>query len=325
MAAGDSLFPELRRLFFFSFAHFAQCDCKMSCRSVLNTAYDTFAPHVVVDSAFWNDEECRAIESFCLLTVPWYRVEYVSQMHKNECTTPCWTSLYSHHAHGGIPDILREKIIAPCEKRLELAPGYFNIVLMRLYASGEDNIAYHSDDREFLEQKTMAIGSATFGFAKRTFSMYPVDDAWDTTIKDTSNIAKWDLHRGDFMAMLGRPTQLCWLHGVKPDSSCKTWRVNINLRRIRTDKPGSLHAGIKRFYKYCVFGDDKNENIHLELDYEQTPLGTPGVFPKSKSGITILNELYSGDVPETNEKKRPRQTSLFEIVAKSDAKKRKIV
>lgn len=288
---------------------------QMSSCKIINASYPTFSPNVVVERKFWNNEECRAIESFCLLTVPWYRVEYVSVKNKNECVTPCWTSLYCQHAHGGIPVILREKIIAPCEQKLSLPSGYFNVVLMRLYACGEDNIAYHSDDREFLEQANMAIASASFGFATRTFSMHPVDHAWDIKVKDTSNTVEWNLSRGDFMAMLGRPTQLGWLHAVKPDSKCKTWRVNINLRRIRTDKPGSLHAGIQRFYKYCVFGDHKNEPCHLEIDREQALLGTPGLFPESRSGISILNELYSGQsAGPVKDKKRERQAHLFEMM-----------
>ncbi len=277
---------------------------------------DTYSPNVSMHPGFWDREECATIESFCLLQVPWFRVRYVSKKHKNDCTTPCWTSLYSSLVHGGIPLLLRKLVVDKIETALRLPSGYFNVALMRLYISGDDNIAYHSDDRIFLEQKEMAIAGATFGPAERTFSMHSVDDAWDTTITDNKNLHEWKLSRGDLLVMRKRYTQLHWVHAVKPDRECRTWRVNINLRRIRTDNSKYTMKGLKRFYKYCVLGDHKNVKAHLELEHEQTTLEDEELFGKSKKGITIWNEMYH-DQPERPQKpkKRLRQISLSDLVS----------
>jgi alkylated DNA repair dioxygenase AlkB len=42
----------------------------------------------------------------------------------------------------------------------------FNIVLMRLYLTGEDNIAWHTDGREFLGKETV-VASISLGEPRR--------------------------------------------------------------------------------------------------------------------------------------------------------------
>ncbi len=259
---------------------------------VENTSYFTFAPNVAVEQAFWCVEDCARLEQWCLHSVPWFRVRYVSDAHGNDCVTPCWTSFYTSLCHGGIPTLLRDTLIQKVERYLGVESGYFNVAIMRLYANGKDNIAYHSDDRIFLEQEQMIIASATFGLASRTFSMIPVDHAWETTVRDTQNARTWKLGRGDLLVMRGRYTQLGWLHAVKPQPECRQWRININLRRIRS---GYHLPGLYTFYKYCVLGDHKNVAAHLELENEQQPLETAEIFGASVTGMEVLLRPMHGD------------------------------
>jgi hypothetical protein len=76
-----------------------------------------------------------------------------------------------------------------------------------------------------------------------------------------------------------------------------------------------LVNGLHTFYKYCVLGDHPNVKAHLELENEQTPLEDTELFGESRSGVSILSEMYGGDDNKDtvlSAQKRKRQTSLFE-------------
>lgn len=234
----------------------------------MNPIPTPWKPNILHESLFWTDNECSQIENYCMIKVPWYIVKYKSARFGKECSTPCLTSFFCDQLHGGIPNIFKFLIIQRCEEKLGHPRGkYFNAVIMRLYRDNKDNIAYHSDERCFLDQKYMDIASATFGPATREFSLLPTLDAWDPkATKYYDKVTKVTLKRGCFMAMRGVETQQRFLHAVLPTGNKSSWRININLRRIRTDIPELTNRGIWTFYKYCVFGDHESIKTHTTID-----------------------------------------------------------
>jgi len=109
--------------------------------------------------------------------VKWYRVKYKSKRFGNECETPCWTSFY-----GGLPAFSPyepvpawlQPLVAQVSTCCGGAP--FNAVLMRLYFDGSDEIAWHTDGREFLGL-TPTIASLSLGAAAE-FQMRRMTNVW---------------------------------------------------------------------------------------------------------------------------------------------------
>lgn len=281
-----------------------------------------WTPNIVHQPRFWTEQECDEIENYCMTHVPWYIVKYKSKRFKKQCSTPCLTSFFCDQIHGGIPNIFKSLIIRRCEERLGHRPGtYFNAVIMRLYRDNKDNIAYHSDERCFLDQRYMDIASATFGPATREFCLLPTSDAWDPkATKYYDKVTKVTLNRGCFMAMRGVQTQQKFLHAVLPTGSKCSWRININLRRIRVDVPALTRKGIWTFYKYCVFGDDESIKTHtnttnsvksIERINTTYQLGYQAVHLKDQycRKIETLIATCKNELEDVSQKSKKRKTS----------------
>lgn len=96
----------------------------------------------------------------------------------------------------------------------------FNSCLVNLYHSGEEGMAWHSDDEKDLI-KDGAIGSLSFG-AERKFSFRHKED------KETISIL---LENGSLLLMKGS-TQTHWLHRLPPTKRIIAPRINLTFRTI---------------------------------------------------------------------------------------------
>jgi len=97
----------------------------------------------------------------------------------------------------------------------------FNSCLLNLYHSGEEGMAWHSDDEKALGKNTV-IASVSLGAARR-FSF-----------KHKRSAEKRDivLDTGSLLVMQGT-TQTHWLHRLPPATRVKQPRINLTFRTIK--------------------------------------------------------------------------------------------
>lgn len=144
----------------------------------------------------------------------------------------------------------------------------FNVVLLRLYF-GDDEIAWHTDAREFLG-KSCSVASISLG-ATRRFDMKRVDgplwpkiggggeesETKKTKSNNSSEVVSFNLGEGDLFVMQGE-TQQKFYHAVPKQRSVKRARFNLNFRRIiLSNGQEAALRGHTTYYKYCVTGDDE--------------------------------------------------------------------
>lgn len=96
----------------------------------------------------------------------------------------------------------------------------YNSCLLNLYHSGDEGMAYHSDDEKML-QKDAAIASLSLG-ATRKFSF-----------KHKTNKQRIDvfLEHGSLLVMKEK-TQTHWVHRLPPTKKVNTPRINLTFRTI---------------------------------------------------------------------------------------------
>jgi len=96
----------------------------------------------------------------------------------------------------------------------------YNSCLLNLYHTGEEGMAWHSDDEKTLGYHS-AIASLSFG-AERKFSFKH---------KETKETVSVLLEQGSLLVMKGA-TQTNWLHRLPPTTKVKSPRVNLTFRLI---------------------------------------------------------------------------------------------
>ena len=121
----------------------------------------------------------------------------------------------TRHALSWTPALLELK------KTTEEISGFtYNSCLLNLYHSGEEGMAYHSDDEKALD-RTSAIASLTFG-AERKFLFK------HKRSKETVSII---LGHGSLLVMKGG-TQSGWMHRLPPTKKVRRPRINLTFRTI---------------------------------------------------------------------------------------------
>jgi alkylated DNA repair dioxygenase AlkB len=103
-----------------------------------------------------------------------------------------------------------------------LSQASYNSCLLNLYHSGDEGMAWHSDDEKTLA-KNGAIASMSFG-AERKFSFKH---------KQTGETVSLVLENGSLLVMKGA-TQTNWLHRLPPAKKIYQPRVNLTFRTIVT-------------------------------------------------------------------------------------------
>lgn len=107
------------------------------------------------------------------------------------------------------------------KNRIEIATGEtFNSCLLNLYHSGDEGMAWHSDDEIDLK-KNGAIGSITFG-AERKFAFKH---------KHSGEKVEMLLEHGSLLVMKDT-TQTFWLHRLPPTKRVSKPRINLTFRTI---------------------------------------------------------------------------------------------
>lgn len=97
----------------------------------------------------------------------------------------------------------------------------FNSCLLNLYHSGEEGMAWHSDDEKSLGKNT-TIASFSFG-AERKFSFKH---------KDTGKTVSLILEHGSLLVMKDE-TQTFWLHRLPQTKKVSKPRINLTFRTIK--------------------------------------------------------------------------------------------
>lgn len=218
---------------------------------------------------FLDSDAQKTLRKTILDELGWFRVRYLSNRFGTECETPCWSNCF-----GGFPEFEPYQPIPsalqPLQAQLENFLGTkFNIVLMRLYFDGEDNIAWHTDGREFLGRETV-VASISLG-ASRKFEMKRPHELWPEIkcagrskiqtnpaakkLKET--IYQWNLSSGDLFVMKGK-TQQFWQHRVPQETKKRGSnfaRININFRYVNAEDAELAERGHKTYYKYTAHGD----------------------------------------------------------------------
>ena len=201
-------------------------------------------------AAYWWD----AITS----NVQWHRVKYKSARFGNECETPCWTSFY-----GGLPTFTPyeavpswlQPLVEKVSKHLQGVP--FNAILLRLYFDGKDEIAWHTDGREFLGDMptiaSLSLGGAADFQMRRMTNVWPCAGTPDGGVDLRTSRRNFHVAHGDLLVM-SKDTQKHWHHRV-PKAACRRPRININFRYIIPGSPSAEH-GQQTYYKYMVHGDE---------------------------------------------------------------------
>lgn len=97
----------------------------------------------------------------------------------------------------------------------------YNSCLLNLYHSGDEGVAWHSDDEKSLE-KNAPIASISFG-AERIFSFK------HKNTKDTRSVT---LEAGSLLVMKDE-TQLHWLHSIPKTKKITKPRINLTFRIMK--------------------------------------------------------------------------------------------
>ena len=114
-------------------------------------------------------------------------------------------------------------VIDKIKKRIErVSNTTFNSVLLNLYRSGSDGVAWHADDEPELGENPV-IGSVSLGEA-RPFQMRHKTD------KKVEN-KEILLESGSYLLMQG-PTQEHWLHRIPKSKRSMNERINLTFRNI---------------------------------------------------------------------------------------------
>ncbi|OJJ02124.1 hypothetical protein ASPVEDRAFT_41599 [Aspergillus versicolor CBS 583.65] len=123
----------------------------------------------------------------------------------------------------------------------------YNFCLVNYYASGDDSIAYHSDDERFLGANP-SIASISLG-AQRDFLMRhkPAQTAGAGAGAGSQQPVKFGLGSGDMVVMRGE-TQANWLHSIpkRKGSEARMGRINITFRKA------VVSGGTDNYYTYNV-------------------------------------------------------------------------
>lgn len=109
------------------------------------------------------------------------------------------------------------------KSKIEVLSGVqFNSVLLNLYRSGGDSVAWHSDDEPELGENPV-IGSASFGGTRRFMFRHK----YKKELKNEVNLT-----HGSFLIMRGA-TQHFWQHQIPKTAKPVEPRINLTFRTIK--------------------------------------------------------------------------------------------
>lgn len=163
--------------------------------------------HVLLETIEWKNDEALIFGKHIITKrkAAWYGDENYSYTYSN----------FTKHALPWTNELLELKKLAE-----EKTGAAYNSCLLNLYHTGDEAMAWHSDDEKMLE-KDGTIASLSFG-AERKFMFKH---------KKTGETVSLLLESGSLLVMKDT-TQTNWLHRLTPSVKIKTPRVNLTFRKI---------------------------------------------------------------------------------------------
>lgn len=162
---------------------------------------------VLLETIQWKNDEAKIFGKHIITKrkAAWYGDEQYSYTYSNTTKLALpWTK-----------ELLELKKIA--EQR---TGATFNSCLLNLYHTGQEGMAWHSDDEKKLARNS-AIASLSFG-AERKFSFRH---------KQTKEIVSLNLENGSLLVMKDA-TQTNWLHRLPLTKKVNKGRINLTFRTI---------------------------------------------------------------------------------------------
>jgi alkylated DNA repair dioxygenase AlkB len=174
---------------------------------IMNTQKALSYYQLLMDTVEWKNDEAVIFGKHIITKrkVAWYGDEGFSYTYSN----------ITKQALPWTPELLELKKLSE-----QLSNATYNSCLLNLYHTGEEGMAWHSDDEKTLGHHS-AIASLSFG-AERKFSFK------HKRTKDTVSIV---LEQGSLLVMK-EATQVNWLHRLPPTTKVKTPRINLTFRTI---------------------------------------------------------------------------------------------
>jgi len=162
---------------------------------------------VLMNTVEWKNDEAFIMGKHIITKrkVAWYGDESYSYTYSNKSKTALpWTR-----------ELLELKRIS--EEQTGLT---YNSCLLNLYHSGDEGMAYHSDDEKALA-KDSAIASLSFGAERRFLFKH----------KQSKETVTLFLEHGSLLVMKDE-TQTNWLHRLPPTKKVNQPRVNLTFRTM---------------------------------------------------------------------------------------------
>lgn len=215
--------------------------------SIANTLLDlpatpprsiTNQPHLdlLYYQPFIPSATARELFHFLRRELPFYRVQYTIRRGPTttQITTPRFTTVFGVDDTSLFTHSPSDSGSTSCLVDSESHRPVYNFCLVNYYASGDDSIAYHSDDERFLGPNP-CIASLSLG-AKRDFLM-----KHKTAEGVAAAPVKLALADGDMVIMRGE-TQSNWLHSIPKRrgsrGEARQGRINITFRRAVVQMEG---------------------------------------------------------------------------------------
>jgi alkylated DNA repair dioxygenase AlkB len=174
---------------------------------VMDSAKAKHYMNALMDTIAWKNDEAVIFGKHIITKrkVAWYADHNYSYTYSNT----------TRHALPWTAEMLKLKALVE-----GLTGTVFNSCLLNLYHTGEEGMAWHSDDEKALG-KDSTIASLSFG-AERKFSLK------HRISKETRSLM---LEPGSLLVMQGT-TQTHWLHSLPKSTRVKTPRVNLTFRTM---------------------------------------------------------------------------------------------
>lgn len=138
----------------------------------------------------------------------------------------CWVAdaglTYAYSGIGMVPDRWTDTLLEIRRRVESLAGQQFNAVLLNLYRTGQDSVAWHADDEPELGPNPV-VASVSLG-ASRPFALKPRQAGNRTRVKLM-------LHDGSVLVM-GKNLQNNWLHQLPKVKDLQEPRINLTFRQV---------------------------------------------------------------------------------------------
>lgn len=175
--------------------------------------YDGFIPKEEADNYY----------SVLLHSIPWH--EYQMPMYDKIVTAPRMIAWYGEQEEaGGSTNPWTSELLQLREKVEKETSLKFNAVLLNLYRSGNDSVAWHSD-KEHKIGRNPNIASVTFGQTRPFRFRHKTD-------KSVPQI-EIPLYHGTLLLMSGS-TNTFWEHHIPKSAKEMLPRINLTFRQINS-------------------------------------------------------------------------------------------